>query len=122
MKQRGLKISPYLSFALLSLCLSVFAWGVQAKLSLYRMVPDQATPIVAKLSTESHAIETREAISQIPADVPPWEKVVLMILAAAVPLAWLGPSDRLLDPFLSARDRLRFEVVHALHRPPPSFV
>ena len=122
MKQPGLKISPYLSFALLSLCLSVFAWGVQAKLSLYRMVPDQATPIVAKLSTESHAIQTREAISQIPTDVPPWEKVVLMSFVVAVPLVWLGSADRLIDPFISARDRLRFDVVHALHRPPPFFV
>lgn len=119
MKQRGLEISPYLSFALLSLALSVFAWGVQAKLSLYRMVPDQATPIVAKLSTENHAIQTREAVSRIPTDTPRWEEMALRSFVAVAPIVRFSSVDRLIEPVNLRRDSPAFSEIHVLHRPPP---
>lgn len=45
-------------FALLFLAFSVFAWGLQAKLSLYKAAPFPSTATVAKLSSENRSAQT----------------------------------------------------------------
>jgi hypothetical protein len=50
--------------ALLFLALSVFAWGLNAKLSLYKTVQPPATTSSAKLSTDTRCAETIATISK----------------------------------------------------------
>lgn len=50
--------------ALLFLALSVFAWGLNAKLSLYKTAQSPATTSSAKLSTDKRCAETIATISK----------------------------------------------------------
>lgn len=122
------KHNPYLQLAfecaLLILAVSVFGWGLQAKLSGYNgdSGTSVSTKTMAKLSTEE--VSTRAAASVWHQDRPrlTWESLHFAAVASMqqgnhVPPAYLSQCE----PGPRVPRRFELHSPGLMHRPPPDF-
>lgn len=76
-RKRGACVPLTLEWVLLLLALSVFAWGLQAKLALYHTAPGSSSTAnsMAKLSTENRAARSSVTVQTHQPPRVTWESV-----------------------------------------------
>jgi len=103
--------------ALLFLAFTVFSFGLQAKLSLYRPLSTPSTS-VAKISTERYSAQVLHAL-EMPEVVPSrWDNFDLVFrVNSVVPV--LDSVTQWAEVILWHPRRFDLNGVYSLHRPPP---
>lgn len=108
-------------FALLFLALSVFAWGLQAKLSLYKAAQSPSTATVAKLSTENRSAQTIASLQSAMKSNHDRETIKFLSFLDSLRAA-AAPSVRFqqVEVRLCRSSRSEWEGVGLRRRPPPA--
>ena len=105
-------------FALLLLAISVFGWGLQAKLSLYKAPESPSTVIVAKLLTERRSAQTMATLEKAVHRNIGWNTVLLLLAFQAI----LIPSLRFHQVEVGLCESCRWDLQsYLIQRPPPTF-
>jgi len=108
--------------ALLFLACAVFSWGLQAKLSLYKIPRPPSTVIVAKLLTERRSAQTMASLERAPTTDTASETlnlIPLLVLAQAIFILRFEFCQVELN--LCRSRRWDFHDPHLTQRPPPAF-
>ena len=108
--------------ALLFLACAVFSWGLQAKLSLYKIPQSPSTVIVAKLLTERRSAETMASFERALKPDPAWATsnlIPLLVLALATLIVTFEFYQ--VEINLCGSRRWGFHDPHLTQRPPPAF-
>jgi hypothetical protein len=105
-------------FALLLLATSVFGWGLQAKLSLYKTPESPSTVIVAKLLTERRSAQAMETLEKAIQRNMAWNIILLLFAFQAI----LIPSFRFHQVEVGLCKSCRWDLQsYLIQRPPPTF-
>jgi hypothetical protein len=121
-KRRNPIVPLALECALLFVAISVFGWGLQAKLSLYHTNPGESasTSYMAKLSTEKSSARTFASVDSRDQRRPTWESrhfttVVFSLLGHdATPANLSHPEPGPRNP-----GRYNLHGLDLMRRPPP---
>jgi hypothetical protein len=108
--------------ALLFLACAVFGWGLQAKLSLYKIPQSPSTVTVAKLLTEKRSAQTMALLEEALKSNTVWETlnlIPLLVLAQASLVLTLEFCQ--VEVNICKSHRWDFHTLHLTQRPPPTF-
>jgi hypothetical protein len=108
--------------ALLFLASAVFTWGLQAKLSLYKLPQSPSTVTVAKLLTERRSAQTMALLEKALKPDAAWERsnlIPLLVLAQAILILTLEFYQ--VEMNLCRPRMWNFHDPHLTQRPPPAF-
>jgi hypothetical protein len=113
-----------LKCALLLLACSVFSWGLQAKLSLYKTPQTPSTVIVAKLLTERRSARTMALFEKALEPDTDWKAsnlIPLLVAAQAILIVIFIFEICQVEVSLCRSRRWNFHDPHLTQRPPPIF-
>lgn len=103
---------------LLLLAVSVFSWGLQAKLALYSATSTTGSN-VAKLSTERHSIETVRSLEERDETPHPDKLTVPTFCGKLLATHCFRTITEEAEISLTAPNRVKRTGIYTFHRPPP---
>ena len=105
--------------SLLLLALSVFGWGLGAKLALYKAAQPSSTASCAKMSTDNRSVHTAEAVALEEQEAPSRPRVYTLNLDENDALSIASLSLRQVEVSLYRPSILQMSGPN-LRRPPPA--
>jgi|ERR1700683_559892 len=107
---------------LLFLACTVFNWGLQAKLSLYKTPQSPSTITIAKLLTEKRSAQTMALLEKALEPDTAWKPLNLIpLLVFAQAILFLTFKFYQVEMNLCRSRRWNFHDPHLTQRPPPAF-